>query len=919
MHGPGCSMRRFGLLFALVFFLGACGADPDDSDRPSRPSEKPNEPEEPGEPEPEEPKEPEQPAFGGIRVRIEGLRPFARPGLILRGPEHFEVVLEGDATFKNVRTGDYTLTGTAFKDDSFVYTPVDETLSFEVEEGRTAEVDYVFTSEQRKLATIAADGVVMSLIGEADLPVTLTRGDGYEGPVRVELAEAPGGVTAEAIEIPAGETSAVLHLRSDGSALVLGKQSLRLRARANETETYAETYVEFRLDFDGLEPEPLLELLRYAVRNAGALAEDGSLRIVLPRWEDGLTLFLGDPLELVDDVHLVLEAEADEEPWLVFDGDGQSSLFRVMKGTLELRGMVLQNGHAEDGGAIENHAALRLVNVVLRSNTATHRGGAVFAGEGSRTEILDSRILENQAEDTGGAVHAQGRLTVIRGLFERNRTQHNGGAIHADEATLEDVQFVANVAHGIAGDGLGGAVWARLLVVRKGALQDNEARYQGGGVYADEEARLTEVEFSGNRAENGGAIAASALTLYDGKFSANQASWSGGAIWVGSATMEEVQFFENVAEVSAGAVGGTEVSVVGGLFARNGSGVMAGAVAGDVVTLESVHFIENAAASEYDTFGGAVVGEVVNVKDGTFADNWAWSWSASAFGGAIDGDFVALTDVHFDGNGAGANNAYGYGGAIVAWERLTIERGVLENNEAWGWGGAIDSWKEATLVDTRVTRNVADRAGGVSASGSLRLERCLVDQNIAYERGGGIHADGVATIFNSTLTANVANDSGGAIAFTGASENDHLRIVQSTVSGNDAWWARGILLSGDQVRFVLDRSILAYHGGPDIASEATSLMHENHGYNLVGSVDDLPGFAHPTDLIGIDPGLSALAQHGGLFPSVAPSPTSPVVDHVPVAACLDLDGDPLLVDQRGFPRPAGAGCDIGAFEVQSGP
>lgn len=185
------------------------------------------------------------------------------------------------------------------------------------------------------------------------------------------------------------------------------------------------------------------------------------------------------------------------------------------------------------------------------------------------------------------------------------------------------------------------------------------------------------------------------------------------------------------------------------------------------------------------------------------------------------------------------------GGAIVAWERLTIERGALENNEAWGWGGAI--------------------------------------------------------------------------AFTGASENDHLRIVQSTVSGNDAWWARGILLSGDQVRFVLDRSILAYHGGPDIASEATSLMHENHGYNLVGSVDDLPGFAHPTDLIGIDPGLSALAQHGGLFPSVAPSPTSPVVDHVPVAACLDLDGDPLLVDQRGFPRPAGAGCDIGAFEVQSGP
>jgi hypothetical protein len=33
-------------------------------------------------------------------------------------------------------------------------------------------------------------------------------------------------------------------------------------------------------------------------------------------------------------------------------------------------------------------------------------------------------------------------------------------------------------------------------------------------------------------------------------------------------------------------------------------------------------------------------------------------------------------------------------------------------------------------------------------------------------------------------------------------------------------------------------------------------------------------------------------------------------------ACTDADGAPLLVDQRGFPRPQVTGCDIGAFENQ---
>lgn len=50
------------------------------------------------------------------------------------------------------------------------------------------------------------------------------------------------------------------------------------------------------------------------------------------------------------------------------------------------------------------------------------------------------------------------------------------------------------------------------------------------------------------------------------------------------------------------------------------------------------------------------------------------------------------------------------------------------------------------------------------------------------------------------------------------------------------------------------------------------------------------------------------------MPSLALDPQSPAVDAIPEAACVDHEGEPLRVDQRGYPRPSGSGCDIGAFE-----
>ena len=68
----------------------------------------------------------------------------------------------------------------------------------------------------------------------------------------------------------------------------------------------------------------------------------------------------------------------------------------------------------------------------------------------------------------------------------------------------------------------------------------------------------------------------------------------------------------------------------------------------------------------------------------------------------------------------------------------------------------------------------------------------------------------------------------------------------------------------------------------------------------------------------IDPRLLPLADYGGPTPTLALDGTSPAVGAGNPMGCKDADGAPLLVDQRGQPRPrpVGTPCDIGAFELQ---
>ena len=68
-------------------------------------------------------------------------------------------------------------------------------------------------------------------------------------------------------------------------------------------------------------------------------------------------------------------------------------------------------------------------------------------------------------------------------------------------------------------------------------------------------------------------------------------------------------------------------------------------------------------------------------------------------------------------------------------------------------------------------------------------------------------------------------------------------------------------------------------------------------------------FAGASDLVVADAGLGSLADNGGPTLTHALLAGSPAIDAADAAVCP-------ATDQRGVTRPQGAGCDVGAYEVE---
>jgi CSLREA domain-containing protein len=259
----------------------------------------------------------------------------------------------------------------------------------------------------------------------------------------------------------------------------------------------------------------------------------------------------------------------------VIDGGGLDRVFQVFPAaTVDMTGLIVQNGRNPNGAGIDNQGILRIHTSTIRNNVAfLPPGGTAFAdgggilSEGNGALTLDDSEVSGNTADQGGGIMiiANGTaapfIELTRTTVSANSATASGGGLWLDNAvhsTLTRAQILNNTS-GDRGDGIynastlalnqsvlqdnhggvdGGGIFnepAGDITAREVLFQNNIARF-GGGIYNKGPARFYQSLFVGNQAERGqgGAIynfdTDSALTIDNTTLSGNQAGLGGGAI-----------------------------------------------------------------------------------------------------------------------------------------------------------------------------------------------------------------------------------------------------------------------------------------------------------------------------------------------------------------------------------------------------
>jgi len=317
--------------------------------------------------------------------------------------------------------------------------------------------------------------------------------------------------------------------------------------------------------------------------------------------------------------------------------------------------------------------------------------------------------------------------------------------------------------------------------------------------------------------------------------------------------------------------------------------------------------------------------------------------------------FKDLTIAHASHAGA----VFPAGGCIYGLGNIYLENTAVTDcqlapttGSATAKGGGIFSYGSVTLAQSSVTASVVSGApgrssvgGGIYASQGILAVYSTVSGNAAYSgaassslsTGGGIYCPAQSVLINnSTISGNKA-DVDSALHVSGDPASSALILISSTISGNIARQAQTV---GSNVPVFVTNSTIAFNrAGNTLSVEPVGLFSSQQismnnsifaNNTSQGTTNDVFSEAPFDPLIGSDnlitgtsqavplgtvstcPRLGHLSNNGG------PTPTIPLLANSPALDVGAANGQ--STDQRGtgFPRTAGSGTDIGAYERQPG-
>lgn len=386
------------------------------------------------------------------------------------------------------------------------------------------------------------------------------------------------------------------------------------------------------------------------------------------------------------------------------------------------------------------------------------------------------------------------------------------------------------------------------------------------------------------------------------------------------------------------------LTIANGAINNSGAGVYS-EYAATRLAIINCNFVNNVAnpSASSDNGGGAIFsyGTPTFVSNSTFTGNVANNGS----GGAIHTLRANLTIVNsnFQNNKATVyqGGAVYDDGAAQTNGTIVIQGSTFNDNSGQGNGGTVYTYlyqgndyetiDRSSFTNNSVTPDASGGSAGAAlniGNGKFTITNSLFANNTVSKGDGGaffVFDNANLIIANSTLVSNTATEitanggsgNGGAIFMTNDNTSPY-QLINDTFATNHAGWVGGALTMGSNG--VLDNDIIANNvadnGGNnwDIGQNCggtTQAGSNNIEYPNLNAHDSNDKPCAP-NITFADPQLQTLANNGSPTQTTAIANSSPAVDSGSDRVCqaAPVNG----IDQRGYIRPYGTHCDIGAFE-----
>lgn len=245
--------------------------------------------------------------------------------------------------------------------------------------------------------------------------------------------------------------------------------------------------------------------------------------------------------------------------------------------------------------------------------------------------------------------------------------------------------------------------------------------------------------------------------------------------------------------------------------------------------------------------------------------------------------------------------AFSDGGGIYtsSGDVILVSSTLTGNSSGDSGGGGIDTtFGDVSLINSTLSGNIATsgEGGGInSTSGNVSLTNSTLSGNSSLGDGGGIYTfEGNVSLTNSTLIENSStNGTGGGISVFNYYNSSSVIIENSIVAGN------------------IDNGT-----APDLRSDFHNTLTVNHSLISNTTGTEIYSTTGAGNILNRPALLGPLADNGGSTPTHALLSDSPAINAGSNALAADVEGNPIVTDQRGssFDRIQVGTVDIGAFE-----